>query len=1114
MKSSFFKISLIPLALAGLFLNQNAFAFDDLTTHPALTDEVIDFYNLFAGEKINNEDKETIIQGAQDEDIPPRWINHFYDPVRNLGWSGRNTGVWPQMLVHYFSGTVLSSEYPVSSLNWLHNQELQSKYSRYKGNRTWEKALYEYAKGNKKEAYYTLGYILHLIEDASVPDHTRDDPHAHEMRYATGDYGSPLEEYAKNFNRDNLNIASELKEKNFKPAEFDSVDKYLTALAEYSNGRFFSKDTINDPLYANPKIVREDDNFGYGLDKNGEEFELVKLRYDLDVKNKVILKEYFLPTTDININNEVLNQYFSRLSREAVIHGAGVIELFFREAKAIKSGQRPAPEIFREMPPDPAKALMLFYINPVLGIMAYGNQNFSATGEFFKVVSLTNSTKEIIQNFIPVVAKGIKELFTQDQPPELLLAGAAGATPSAENVEHPEPGIFGITNIAENTDSSVDESSDQDNIIYIQNSLEEMRRQIEELAKNQNNLPEPRLSLAPEASVPVPLAEENKTATAENRPKIFLVSLVYPGFGGGGGAPTPESGQGGSAPQSQTEQTQEEQAPEDLNLVGEPENEPEAGDEEQESAAFLPPNLSAPQCADSLATDGCLLATTTVNFVWPAVSGASYYGINKNGDYATTTELSFATIVPDFSDYNFSISAIAINNGVATTSATSTQTVSVATIPIAINEVAWMGTGASVHDEWLELKNNTARTLDLSRWAIESKDGAPYIALSGQMAPREYRVLQRRENALVINAPIETYGNGSPQWALGNNGEELVLYFASTTLDKTPAITGGKWVAGDNSNASGRKSMERIDSRQSGATSTNWATWGTNVDFIKNGTDSDGNPILGTPGECNSASYASVNNGEEIEDNLTLAANGCYYASFGEMVVASSTLTIEAGARINLTESDLEVEGVLKVQGEKGNPVVFSTFSGEQTWNGIQIYGGAGTSTINHTIIKNISGVVLDEGATAEITNSEFINNRTGVELYDESSVVIENINFASTTNEAVAAYDGSNATAASSTIINSINNGAISVYESSLSISSTTIDTVYNGDGIGVYDSVVSIANTAVSNVLSGDGIALYDSEAALENVKVANVSGEGVAVYDSNVSGIATVDGEEVEF
>ena len=33
---------------------------------------------------------------------------------------------------------------------------------------------------------------------------------------------------------------------------------------------FFSKDTINDPIYQNPKIVEEDGKFGYGLDKNGD----------------------------------------------------------------------------------------------------------------------------------------------------------------------------------------------------------------------------------------------------------------------------------------------------------------------------------------------------------------------------------------------------------------------------------------------------------------------------------------------------------------------------------------------------------------------------------------------------------------------------------------------------------------------------------------------------------------------------------------------------------------------------------------------------------------------------------------------------------------------------
>ena len=53
-------------------------------------------------------------------------------------------------------------------------------------------------KGNEEESYRILGYILHLLEDQSVPEHTRNDTHAHELEGATGDYGSPYEEYLKN----------------------------------------------------------------------------------------------------------------------------------------------------------------------------------------------------------------------------------------------------------------------------------------------------------------------------------------------------------------------------------------------------------------------------------------------------------------------------------------------------------------------------------------------------------------------------------------------------------------------------------------------------------------------------------------------------------------------------------------------------------------------------------------------------------------------------------------------------------------------------------------------------------------------------------------------------
>ena len=54
---------------------------------------------------------------------------------------------------------------PVSSLEWLHNEQLQSQYGFYKGAKTWEQGILEMIKGNEKEAYQILGYVLHLIKN-------------------------------------------------------------------------------------------------------------------------------------------------------------------------------------------------------------------------------------------------------------------------------------------------------------------------------------------------------------------------------------------------------------------------------------------------------------------------------------------------------------------------------------------------------------------------------------------------------------------------------------------------------------------------------------------------------------------------------------------------------------------------------------------------------------------------------------------------------------------------------------------------------------------------------------------------------------------------------------
>ncbi|KKU67561.1 MAG: Polymorphic membrane protein [Parcubacteria group bacterium GW2011_GWA2_47_16] len=519
-----------------------------------------------------------------------------------------------------------------------------------------------------------------------------------------------------------------------------------------------------------------------------------------------------------------------------------------------------------------------------------------------------------------------------------------------------------------------------------------------------------------------------------------------------------------------------------------------------QSSSLSAPTLTVAQCDYSLALDGCLLATTTVNFSWASVAGADYYEINKNGTVATTTDTTFDVVASDFSDYVLSV--LAINT--ATTSSTVSKTVSVATIPIAINEIAWMGTVASTNDEWLELKNNTARTIDLSQWALTAADNTPYVALSGTMAPNEYRVLERRANTITASAVVDTYGNGAAQWALGNGGEKLLLSHASTTLDSTPTISGNTWAGGYNSTTN-RKSMERYGSKESGADASNW---GTNRGFVKNGTDADGNAIDGTPGARNSVSYL-INRGQNVTDDLTLMALDGYFVSTSTTVSASGTLSIEPGVTIKFMQPDsgnaeLKVLGELHVLGTSEDAVVFEAFSGTQIGR-IRFVGGVGaTSTIEFAHLENIRGVTVTDNAKVEISDTQFVENYYGLDIDGASTVSVENSSFASTTKEAIASYENSVVTISSSTIANTLDADAIGIYDgSNVTISSSTIDRVYDGDGVGVYDSTLHIASSTICDIEDGDGVGIYDSTVTITGSTVQDIfDGGGIVASDSTVS------------
>src|SRR5690348_2365289 len=89
------RTSLVKIIGALIFLcffpRAAVFAYDPFTTHAALTQNIVQFYNLQVpsdSDRITDADMEAMGKGTIDEDIPPRWVNHFYDPIHNRGWNG------------------------------------------------------------------------------------------------------------------------------------------------------------------------------------------------------------------------------------------------------------------------------------------------------------------------------------------------------------------------------------------------------------------------------------------------------------------------------------------------------------------------------------------------------------------------------------------------------------------------------------------------------------------------------------------------------------------------------------------------------------------------------------------------------------------------------------------------------------------------------------------------------------------------------------------------------------------------------------------------------------------------------------------------------------------
>lgn len=190
---------------------------------------------------------------------------------------------------------------------------------------------------------------------------------------------------------------------------------------------------------------------------------------------------------------------------------------------------------------------------------------------------------------------------------------------------------------------------------------------------------------------------------------------------------------------------------------------------------------------------------------------------------------------------------------------------------VIISEIAWQGNAAGSWFEWLELYNSSDAIVDLSGWHLSDQHDLN-VSLNGQIPPKGFFLLERLEEA-VNDQPADQLYFGT----LSDAGETLVLSDPTgLTVDLVDG-TGG-WPAG--TAGPEFRSMERKTPLP------NPADWIDNDTIHRNGFDTQGNPINGTPRQPNSAWSSSP-----AEIDLALKLSGPLTATSGSLVNYTIRLT-------------------------------------------------------------------------------------------------------------------------------------------------------------------------------------------------------------------------------
>ena len=653
-----------------------SFAYDAPTTHAGLSQEIVSFYNYSHVDKITDAQKEKIITGSIEEDTPDaRVLNHFYDPVRNIGFKGNP-----------------------SSKEWVSGSQAQNVF-------TWPKGVEAYARGDIDTAYLILGHVLHLLEDAGVPDHTRNDAHPPFLSWEQSPY-----EYWTSLHKTRETLAGlgySYFAEGEKEKSFPTLDGYFDFLATYSNENFFSKDTI-DPViktYSKPEVSEVDSQYAWNIDS------ISKGRVRAYLVKRTSSNNLLKILTDSK-DFSVLSEYFDRLSRQIIPTGAGVISLFIKEgeeARKTYEKKRDDEEMLAEkekVEKEEAEKRLAsagFFSKPKYW-MQYTWEYDVKQGVWTSVARMRESASD----GLAMVYQGIKNIGT-------ILSFSV-----SEGVKE--------ASITSNT-ISFTQKRNSNAVGPIFALLTEYRPASETISSVQATAP------------PEPPHQNN----AQTMPLLHSPMTIIPGFGGGGGGVVSVGAPVATIPDTSS-----------------------VADETSTSSDNTSPDITAvlSDCTYSLWSNECALPVSTTTLSWTThATDTSKFAVYVDDVFlgeGSSTE-AVLTLVPGI--HTVAVVAKDDSGNSATSSALSLTYVKE---PVVISEIAWPGTEVSPNNQWIELYNNTDKPINLSSMKLVSETSAFAVPLSSTIAPHSYYLLERSTDDVVPGVVADmVYGSDTGLSPLG-----------------------------------------------------------------------------------------------------------------------------------------------------------------------------------------------------------------------------------------------------------------------------------------------------------------------------------------------------------